>query len=229
MTYRDLIFMTCGLAIGAAASYYVTKRKVEESVWKEYQAKKKAEKEEKESSEDEVQLRAKNNPPDFEAKNPENGPKVQLRAKKNPNLSDEDLSKYTPDVSSKDLLASRNESADISVKNGYIPLVPGPEAKNVVDEILSVPYFISDSEYAADQEHASAMITWYSSYALGCDESDTVIPDVGALVGMNNIETMMFNGVNQAFIRNPEKNIDYVVNICAGEPPFMEGPLPGGE
>lgn len=211
MTYRDLIFMACGLAIGAAASYYVTKRKIEERTWKDYQARKQAE--------------AAKKCPD-EVKKPEND---ELRAKKNPISHENDISMYKPDVSSKDLLAARNESAEISVKNGYIPLVPDPQDKNVNEKIMSVPFFISDSEYAEDQSHESAMINWYSSYALACDESDTVIPDVGALVGMNNIETMMESGTNQAFIRNPEKNIDYVVNICAGEPPFMEGPLPGGE
>lgn len=210
MTYRDMIFLGCGLAIGATASYYVTKRKVEEAMWKDYQEKKKAEKGENEAKSDE---NASENDPE----EPSDHHKT-------------DISVYKPAVTSKDLLAARNESAEISVKSDYIPyLVTGD--KSVADAITELPYFISDSEYAADEDHGSAMINYYPHRGVAFDESDNEIglDDVAVLIGGNNLDTMVYNDVQHAFIRNPVKKMDYVVNICRGNLPTEEGPLPEGE
>ena len=131
MIVRDLVMMSIGAAVGAVASYFVTKRTIENRCWNDYMTRREEEKRSGGASEGEKAT-------DIGANGPENG---------------ENTDKWRPSVSSADLLAERNSAIRICEENGYgihqKKLDPG------ANYIIENPYLIDEDTYAGSNDYES--------------------------------------------------------------------------
>lgn len=200
MLVKDILIASIGCAVGAVASYFVTKRAVENRCWNDYMGQREASKKAEKASESE-------------------------KSDKNAEKSGFEVDKWRPDVTSADLLAARNASTGVAFDNGYYgadgsakKLDPG--ANYIVDE----PYIIDEDQYAESNEYESEELDWWTAAKFATTENGGgVVPDINELVGIDNVMRIEVSGESYGYVRNEKLKRDYVIHINNDEPPiFLE-------
>lgn len=198
MIVRDLVMMSIGAAVGAVASYFVTKRIVENRCWNDYMTRREEEKRSGGASEGEKAT-------DIGANGPENG---------------ENTDKWRPSVSSADLLAERNSAIRICEENEY-----GVHQKKLdpgANYIIENPYLIDEDTYASSNDYESEELDWYTHGRFATTENGGgKVEELDALVGLHNVLEIERSGEQYGYVRNERLGRDYVIHINTDEPPIF--------
>lgn len=190
MTVKSVFIFAAGATVGAICSWYATKRVTETRCYNEYRA----------------DISEKNN----------------AAAVTEPEMADEatasdKTSKYTPTVTSAELMAARNEATRVTVSAGYIekpeqtPLKPG-EIFNKKSN--NRPYLISANEFAEESDYDSVEIEWYETgkFATFVD-GGAKVEDVNNIIGISNLAIIASTGDTYGYVRDDSVKRDYVIHV----------------
>lgn len=202
MNVKSILIFAGGAAFGAVASFFITRKRVEDTMAKVYM---------------EAYVENKK-----EAKNGEKKPKkaenLEKTGKNEPENEDK-LEKWKPNVTSKDLLNARNDAATLSKDEGYFVEPAKPCNEIGADR----PYLIEEDDFGVSIDYSSDDVTWWSAGGFATDMDYNKIENLDELVGMDNIETLVSAGVSYGYVRNESTKQEFTVLLTNEDPPmFLE-------
>lgn len=202
MNVKTILIFAGGAAVGAVASFFITKKFVEDKCAKIYM--------------DERLKKAKN-----EGGEPKTDEKLENSGKNEENEAqkEENLDKWKPKVTSSDLLSARNDSAAIINDNGYSvqPAQPCKETGN------PLPYLIEEDDFGVSADYETDDITWWLAGGCATDMNYDKIENIDEIVGMANINALVDAHQLYGYVRNEALKKEYTIVLTDEDPPlFLE-------
>ena len=202
MNVKTILIFAGGAAVGAVASFFVTKKFVEDKCAKIYMDKRL----------DKVKDKAEEPKTD---KNLENSGKNEEKSAK----KEENLDKWKPKVTSSDLLSARNDAVAIVSDNEYYvqPAQPCEETGN------PLPYLIEEDDFGVSADYETDDITWWLAGGCATDMNYDKIENIDEIVGMANINALVDAHQLYGYVRNEALKKEYTIVLTDEDPPlFLE-------